>query len=1619
MGKADLQPPGLSHDAALQRLVRLAALSCGASMAVLVEIDDTQAAQANAARTRIGAAFGLAPGEAEAALTLDGECLSGTLPCTVMDAREDPRLALSPLVAGPLGVRLYASAPLLAADGQPLGALAVMDPLPRLLDSAQREILDTLAAQAASQLELRRLRLTLEQATTESERMQATLRQQSETLQIAGEIARVGGWIVELPSQRLLWSTEVAAIFERPEAVSLSLDEAFLFYAPEWRGHVARVFAACVREGTPFDEEVEITTGTGRRVWVRALGQAVRDALGLVTRVQGAFQDISERKRGEAALRESEQRFKHVARATADAIWDWDLVLGSVWWNEGMQSLFGVIPDTQARTASAWSTRLHADDKARVVRGLHAAIDGPGDTWSDEYRFLRGDGRYAYVLDRGFVIRAADGKPLRMVGGMTDLTASKRAEEGALRDAEARAGIVRIQQEIAALDLDLPSVMTIMAERARDLTHATGGLIELVEGDEIVCRAASGETARQIGTRLRIEGSLSGIAIASDQVLLCDDAQTDSRVDRALALAVRARSVIAAPLRAGPQVIGVLKVLSNQPHAFTLRDVTNLQILVESLGATIQRQRIAAQLQASEAQYRMMFDNNPQPMWVFETTGLRFLAVNRTTEEHYGYSEAEFLSMTVRSVWVAEEVSQVEEHLRTLDVADRMFGVKRKHRRKDGSVIDVVIAADAIVFNGQPARLVLINDVTERLRAERDLARVSRAQAMLSACNEALIRADDEPALLQEICRITVEIGGYRMAHVGYAQMDETKSLQSVANAGDGSAYLQSVQLSWDESQPGGKGPSGRVIRSGRPVIIEDLAQEPAFQPWIDRATAHGFRGLVSLPLCDRGSTFGVLALLASEVAHITGHEVKLLEELANDLAFGICNLRAQQERQRLQEAVLKVATAVSARTGTDFFVQLVRNMAETLGAQCGMISRLVANPSPTAQTIAVVSDGEERSNFEYALEGTPGANLLAADSYVVPERVAEQFPRAALLSKLGVQACVGRRLDSSSGQPLGVLSVLFREPLKQPEFVISTLQIFAARAAAELERQEADARIRDQASLLDKAQDAILVRSIDHRILYWNKSAERLYGWASDEVLGHSVLPLLYRDLSAFLAACATTVKHGEWNGEIVQHCRDGRELVVEGRWTLVRNEHGEPQSILAINTDISQRKANELQIQKLAFFDPLTTLPNRMLLMDRLQHALMASARSGRGGALLFIDLDNFKTLNDTLGHDKGDLLLQQVAQRLTACVREADTVARLGGDEFVVMLEELSESEREVAVQARVVGEKILAALSMPYVLAGYEHQSTSSIGVAPFSEQHQSVGELLKQADLAMYQSKSAGRNTLRFFDPGMQAVVSARAALEVDLRQALAQDEFLLYYQPQFNEPGRVTGVEALVRWKHPQRGMVSPAEFIPLAEETGLIMPLGRWVLETACTLLATWHARAATAALTLAVNVSPRQFRHPDFVDQVVSVLHSTGANPLNLKLELTESLLVDDMEVTIAKMSALKALGVGFALDDFGTGYSSLSYLKRLPLDQLKIDQSFVHDVLSDPNDAVIARTIIALGQSLGLDVIAEGVETEAQRAFLARHGCNAYQGYLFSRPMPESALLAYLQETQGSLA
>jgi diguanylate cyclase (GGDEF)-like protein len=434
----------------------------------------------------------------------------------------------------------------------------------------------------------------------------------------------------------------------------------------------------------------------------------------------------------------------------------------------------------------------------------------------------------------------------------------------------------------------------------------------------------------------------------------------------------------------------------------------------------------------------------------------------------------------------------------------------------------------------------------------------------------------------------------------------------------------------------------------------------------------------------------------------------------------------------------------------------------------------------------------------------------------------------------------------------------------------------------------------------------------------------------------------------------------------------------------------------------ELQQLKAAHDEIRNLAFFDPLTSLPNRRLLLDRLRQTLAASIRSNRKRALLFVDLDDFKTLNDTLGHHIGDLLLQEVARRIVASIRETDTVARLGGDEFVVLLQDLSETPEDAAAQAKTVGEKILAAIHEPYLLDGRECRSSSSIGITVYGNPQDSTNEVLQQADIAMYQAKAAGRNTLHFFAPALQAAVNARAAMEEDLRQAIKTKDFRLYYQPQVDR-GILIGAEALVRWKHAKRGFLAPDEFIPLAEQTGLILSLGDWVLETACKQIAAWGLRKNTAHLTVAVNISARQLLNPAFVQNVLSTLDRTRANPQNLKLELTESMFVEDLEDVVTKMTVLKSHGLRFSLDDFGMGYSSLAYLRRLPLDQLKIDQEFVRDILVDASSSAIAQSIISLSRAMGLSVIAEGVETEAQRDFLARLGCHSFQGFLFSGALP----------------
>lgn len=602
-------------------------------------------------------------------------------------------------------------------------------------------------------------------------------------------------------------------------------------------------------------------------------------------------------------------------------------------------------------------------------------------------------------------------------------------------------------------------------------------------------------------------------------------------------------------------------------------------------------------------------------------------------------------------------------------------------------------------------------------------------------------------------------------------------------------------------------------------------------------------------------------------------------------------------------------------------------------------------------------------------------------------------------------------------GMRSGVFFWEFLDPLLLVLFVTPGIYALAVRPLKRqqeiLQQQFHELSI---AAVTFESQEGVVVTDNNNNILKVNHSFFEITGYSSQEAVGKTpaLLHSGRQDRDFYRAMWKILERDRFWSGEIWNRRKSG-EIYPE--WlaiTAVLGADGRVSNYVGIFSDITERKALDAEIQHLAFYDPLTQLPNRRLLLNRLDQALSSTVRDHRYGALMFIDLDHFKALNDIHGHDVGDQLLIEAAKRISGCIREQDSASRFGGDEFVVMLEDLSESAEQAALQAEGVAEKIRAALAETYYLSGgppdsaqnsnvIKHHCTSSIGITLFYGHDEKIDVLLKWSDMAMYHAKNSGRNTIRFFDPDMQAAIETRAGMEADLRMALEMQQFRLYYQIQVDGLQRPYSAEVLLRWEHQQRGLIAPGEFIPLAEETGLILPIGQWVLDAACIQLKKWQNDTEMRNLQLAVNVSAQQFHQQDFVEQVMATVTRHGINPMLLKLELTESMILDDISSTILKMRTLKEFGIMFALDDFGTGYSSLSHLKLLPLDQIKIDQSFVRNITTDRGDKAMVHAIMDLGINFGLDIIAEGVETELQFKTLKRYGCTNFQGYLFSKPVP----------------
>lgn len=871
--------------------------------------------------------------------------------------------------------------------------------------------------------------------------------------------------------------------------------------------------------------------------------------------------------------------------------------------------------------------------------------------------------------------------------------------------------------------------------------------------------------------------------------------------------------------------------------------------------------------------------------------------------------------------------------------------------------------------------IVALNELNAaRDQAEAKLARMTHLYLMLSQTNEALLRLQTPEALYAQICRIAVAHDRVRMAWIGLTDAATLRVLP-VARSGAGTEYLEGIVVSVDPELPQGGGPTGMACRTGRPVICNDFFGDPATVPWRERAHRAGFRASAAFPFKQEERVLGALTLYTDEKGYFDADVAELFREMASDISFALNNFAREVQRraaeQKLNEAqrVARIGSwAWNKQTGE---VEWSEQMFELFGAAPFAFT-------PLARTLKQRIRPEDVPRYFERLHRA----LEDRHPFELEFRVCRDDGR------VGDVWMLGKVLLDQRGEVSGLAG---------------TLQDVTERKALE-------AQDRLSAKVFESASEGIIITDANNRIVTANQAFVALSGYSLPELLGQDPRILdSGRNTPDFYRLMWKSINEtGAWRGELWNRRRNGDLFPV---WLAISVEHdvaGNVAHYIGIFTDITERKLTDERITFLAHNDPLTGLANRSLLHARVELALAMAARGARHAAVLFLDLDRFKTVNDSLGHAVGDSLLQKVAQRIQRCVRDEDTVARLGGDEFVIVLSDLRSAE-----DAAIVASKILEAHVDPFPLGEFEVNVTPSIGIAVYPDNGGDCQTLLKNADVAMYYAKQKGRNNFQFFTGAMNAFALERLVLSNALRRAVPNRELSLVYQPQMAIDGHcVVGGEALLRWHHPELGGVPPSRFIPIAEEHGLIVSIGEWVLREACRQNRQWQDQGLPKR-PVAVNLSALQFRQRNIVELIRDVLSDTGLEARWLELELTESLIMDEAENVIETLRSLKAVGVRLSIDDFGTGYSSLSYLRRFAIDKLKIDRSFVQDATRTADGAAIVKAVIGLAKTLNLCVIAEGVETHEQLHFLSQQGCDEVQGYYFARPMPPEAFAHFIRE------
>jgi diguanylate cyclase (GGDEF)-like protein/PAS domain S-box-containing protein len=980
----------------------------------------------------------------------------------------------------------------------------------------------------------------------------------------------------------------------------------------------------------------------------------------------------------------------------------------------------------------------------------------------------------------------------------------------------------------------------------------------------------------------------------------------------------------------------------------------------------VERIQIAADQQRSEARSGILFDLANDGLLMLDMKG-HIIDINTAGHERLGYAKKEMLGKRITQFDPPEFAEQVPK--RFAEIRSQGSAVfETAHVRKDGTVMPVEISAKLISMDGEDYIFGVVRDITERKEYEEQIQFQTNICRALFYTNQAALVSKTECDLFNKICQIAVEFGGMMLAWIGRA--DEQSGLIKVeARYGTGQSYLDGIEISSRADLPKGQGCTGVAFREHRTVISRDFSTSPSAQPWHDRAKPYGWRASAAVGITRGGRSYAVISFYHQDRDAFSEPIVQLLAEMARNVSYALDRFDLEDEKHEVLRSLEQNAGRYQKiiQTSLDGFWMI------------DMGGRIL------------------EVNEAYVRRSGYGREELLQLCVWDVEALMEKPLIKEILKNLAMKGYARfetkHRAKDGGVWPVEVNAVYLPEDGRILGFM---------RDMTDHRRSEDELRI---AASVFQSQEAMMVTDSQRRIIRVNQAFTMITGYSSEDVIGQDprILQSGVHAKTFYREMWEKINRDGIWQGEIWDKRKNGE---VYPKWltiSVVKDRDEQVTHYVGSFVDLKEYKEAQNKIENLAFYDQLTGLPNRSLLLERLEHALDVSSRAQRYGAILCLDLDHFKVINDTQGHDVGDEVLQETARRIEATLRSEDTVVRIGGDEFVVILEQISQESQHAAAQAKLVGDKLLGALGRDYTVNGKDYLGSVSIGVTLFRDSRDGVHELLKRGDLAMYAAKKAGRNTLRFYDPAMQETLERRTQLEFNLRHALEERQMVLYYQKRVGNGGRVRGAEVLLRWIHPQLGLISPLDFIPLAEETGLIIPIGKWVLEESCRRLKAWSASEKMRQLMLSVNISALEFKQPNFVDNIMRLLDETGVNPSLLALEITESMLLDNMEEFIGKMRQLRDIGLSFALDDFGTGYSCLSYLKTLPINELKIDKSFIKDLGMDKNGEAIVQTIIQMGKTLGMDVIAEGVETQTHCELLGQFGCHNFQGYLFGRPEP----------------